>query len=295
MNKEINKKEWSDSDIIVLDDERLREYQLVLLDMLQDIVSVFEKQGIGYTLVGGSILGAVRHQGFIPWDDDIDLAIPRKDYNKLLDIFEKELGENYYIQTPSNTPELGLLLTQIRKKNTVARRKYDWNIDKCGISIDLFILENVYDNPIKRFFQKNISMALTFAVSSVREVRNKNIPMAIQQLEGRKWNYTRSKKIVGSVLGCIPIDKWIHWTEYWFSICKDKNTEWVAIPSGRKHFNGETYKREDMCRFKKVPFENTEFNVPVWAIGFLEKFYGDYMAIPPVEKRERHIFLELKY
>ena len=69
----------------------------------------------------------------------------------------------------------------------------------------------------------------------------------------------------------------------------------VAIPTGRKHFSKEIYERSQMTEFKKLPFEDAEFNVPVWAEGYLEMFYGDYMKLPPMEKREKHLFLELKF
>ena len=153
---------YTKDDIIVLNDVGIKLYQNELLKILKDIVSFFEKHEIDYSLSGGSILGAIRHKGFIPWDDDIDINIPRRSYNKLLEIFETELGESYYFQTPKSNPELGLLVTQIRKKGTVARRKYDWNSpeEQCGISIDLYIVENTFDNGVLRFIQKYTELIL---------------------------------------------------------------------------------------------------------------------------------------
>lgn len=286
---------YKKEDIVILDESSLHGYQMELLGIAKDVVEVFDKYAINYSLSGGSILGAIRHQGFIPWDDDIDLNIPRKDYNHLLKVFDMELGDKYYIQTPEKYPELGLLVTQIRKKNTVARRKYDWNLDECGISIDLYIIENVFNNPIKRFFQKNVSMLFSFAVAAIRTYQNKELPAELGELEGRKLNYTKSKNLFGRYLRIIPLKKWINWCDYWFSICKEENSKLVSIPTGRKHFAGEIYDRDKMCVFKKVKFETEYFNVPIWTTGYLGTFYGDYMKLPPVEKREKHVFLELKY
>lgn len=285
---------YKKEDIVILDENSLRDYQAELLNIARDVITVMDNYHIGYSLSGGSILGAVRHKGFIPWDDDIDLNIPRKDYDNFLKIFDKELGDKYYIQTPERYPELGLLVTQIRKKNTIARRKYDWNIDKCGISIDLYIIENVFDNPIACFFQKNISMFFSFAVASVRTYNNRNLPPELFELEGRQNNYSKSKMLFGRFLKVIPLKKWIGWCEFWFSTCKSDKTKFVSIPTGRKHFSGEIYRRKDMCKFKKVPFETEMFNIPVWAEGYLSQFYGDYMELPPIDKREKHLFLELK-
>ena len=282
-------------DIIILDENSLRDYQAELLKITEDVVAVFEKNNLEYSLSGGSILGAIRHKGFIPWDDDVDLNITRNSYNKLLHIFDRQLGDKYYIQTPQKYPQQGLMITQIRKKGTVARRKYDWNIDECGISIDLYILENVFNNPFARFIQKSMSMFCSFVISSIRFYNNRNLPQEIISMEGRQINYSLSKSIVGRIFRIIPLKKWISWCDFWNSACHDEKSRLVAIPTGRKHFSKEIYERNKMVKFRKVPFETTEFNIPVWADGYLETFYGDYMKLPPKEKREKHLFLELKF
>ena len=286
---------YTKEDIVVLDEQTIKPYQEEILKMTKDVVAFFDAHNIQYSLSGGSILGAVRHKGFIPWDDDIDLNMPRKDYNTMLELFDKELGDKYYLQTPEKNPELGLMVTQVRKKGTIARRKYDWNSKECGISIDIYILENVFSNRILKFIQKSMSMAFSYAISSVRYINNMNIPREIQELEARQINYSKSKSIIGHILKIIPMKQWISWCNFWNSACRNNESELVAIPTGRKHFAGEIYRRKDMCVFEKQQFETERFNIPVWAKEYLERFYGDYMSIPPVEKRERHVFLELKY
>ncbi len=289
---------YTKDDIIILDDNEIKLYQNELLRIIKDIVPFFEKHGIDYSLSGGSILGAVRHKGFIPWDDDIDINIPRKSYNKLLEIFDIELGESYYLQTPKSNPELGLLVTQIRKKGTVARRKYDWNSSKeqCGISIDLYIVENTFNNGALRFIQKYSSLMLNFGVSAVRDFNNRNLPEKIKVLEEREVKYSNMKLLLGRVLKIIPLKKWLSWNDKCNSCCKDWNSKYVAIPTGRKHFPKEIYKREDMSVYKKGVFEGEKLNIPIFSEEYLKIFYGeDYMNIPPKGKREKHLFLELKY
>ena len=291
----MNNTTYKASDIVILSEDDIRSYQMQVLDIARDVIAFFDDNNIEYSLSGGSILGAVRHEGFIPWDDDIDINIPRASYDKMIEIFDDYLSDKYYIQTPQKYPELGLLVVQIRKKGTIARRKYDWNLDECGVSIDLYIIENVFDNVVKRMFQKNISMALSFVVSSIRFCNNMCLPREIQELEGRQFKYSKLKSIFGTIFKVIPLRKWIGWADYWYSACKDTSTRLVAIPTGRKHFSGEIYLREDMCVFRKANFEGEQFNIPIKAEKYLEYFYGDYMSIPPKEKREKHIFLELKY
>lgn len=286
---------YSKEDIVILDEDSLRDYQMQILEITKDVVAFFDSNDIEYSLSGGSILGAIRHKGFIPWDDDVDLNMPRKDYNRMIELFDKELGDKYYLQTPQKNPELGLMVTQIRKRGTIARRKFDWNSNECGISIDIYIMENLYDNKFSRGIQEFMSMVLSFCLSAVRFYNNREIPREIQELEGRQFNYSKSKLIFGSILRAIPLRKWISWCDYWYSKCKDEHSKGVVIPTGRKHFSNEMYERSDMCIYKKVPFETEEFNVPINAEGYLKTFYGDYMKIPPKEKREKHVFLELKY
>lgn len=281
--------------IIQLEGEELRLYQECVLEITKDVVAVCEEEGIEYSLSGGSILGAVRHNGFIPWDDDIDINIPRSSYVELNKVFEKSLGGKYYMQTPNNCPQIGIMVTQIRKKGTVARRKYDRDLKQCGVSIDLYILENVFDNPVKRFFQKNCSMVCSFAISAIRTYNNQDIPVELIELEGRELNYTKSKLLFGRLLKIISLRRWIKWCNFWNSCCKNNCTRLVAIPTGRKHFSGEIYKRSEMCMYRKALFETEYFNIPIHAEEYLTRFYGNYKVIPPFEKRERHLFLELKF
>lgn len=286
---------FSAKDIVILDDESLRVYQMELLKIAKDVVNVFDEQNLEYSLSGGSILGAIRHKGFIPWDDDIDFNITRKSYNKFLKLFDEELGSKYYIQTPQNHPQLGIMVTQIREKGTVARRKYDWNQKECGVSIDLYIMENVFENSFKRVIQKNMSMLCSFAISAIRYTNNKKLPKEIKLLERRKIHYSFFKTSLGNVLNIVPLRKWIKWCNYWNSLCVDDDSRYISIPTGRKHFSGEIYERTKMCNFIKVTFENEKFNVPEWYDGYLKTFYGDYMKMPPADKHEKHLFLELKF
>ena len=80
---------------VTLDEEQLKQLQSTLLSMLKDINSVMEENGIACSLGGGSVLGAVRHNGFIPWDDDIDINIPRSEFERFLPLFEERFGDRY--------------------------------------------------------------------------------------------------------------------------------------------------------------------------------------------------------
>ena len=226
----VAKLKYDKSDIIRLDDKGLKKYQSELLKMISDVFNFFEENEIQYSLSGGSILGAIRHKGFIPWDDDVDINIPRESYNKLFSLFETDnsLSRKYYLQSPKSHPELGLHVSQIRKKGTVARRKYDYAAEECGISVDLYIVENVFDNPVKQFFQCYISMFLTFVLASVRETKNHTLMKEMYCLEGRKLNYSMGKLMVGWFFGIVPIKNWLDWLDKCNASCKDSHAKYVS-------------------------------------------------------------------
>ena len=104
------------------------DMKALALTMLKDVAKFCDDHNIKYYLCGGTLLGAVRHKGFIPWDDDVDINIPRESYDKLVTLFEtdQDFSSRYYLQSPKSHPELGLHVSQIRKRGTVARRKYDY-------------------------------------------------------------------------------------------------------------------------------------------------------------------------
>lgn len=281
---------------VELNEKDLRKYQLTILRIAKDVIKFCDDNRITYTLSGGSVLGAVRHGGFIPWDDDIDINIARKDYQKFVDGFSNEYSDKYYIQTPRTFPDLGILVTQVRKKGTVARRKYDWNTNPCGISIDIYIVDNVFDNKFLRIIQGTLSLFSSFLLSSVRTFKNRNLPEYIAKLESKKINYKRSKLVLGRALNIIPIsffETFVNWSN---GLCKNQNSKFVTNAFGRKHFFGEMQERSVMMKNKYLKFEDTEFKVPYETDNYLTFLYGkNYMDIPPKEKREKHLFLELKY
>ena len=281
--------------VIDIQGKELQKYQLEVLSIAKDFASFCDNNNIFYTLSGGSVLGAVRHQGFIPWDDDIDINMPRDDYNKFVSLFEKAYGNKYYLQTPKNNTELGLLVTQIRKKGTIARRKYDINNKKCGISIDIYILENVYENPIAYNYQKIGSLLFPFLVSVSRSYQNRDVPDELISKEHRRIKFQFLRHSLGRLINSVSISSLIKISFYFFKLCKNNKSKTISIPTGRGHFNKEQFVREDLCQSTDLKFEDTTFKVPKNYKEYLTKLYGDYMVIPDKQHRERHLFLELEY
>lgn len=281
--------------IIDIQGEDLKNYQKEVLKIAKDLASFCDRKNIFYSLSGGSVLGAVRHGGFIPWDDDIDINMTRESYDSFIASFEKEYGDKYYVQTPVRNPELGLLVTQIRRKGTVARRKYDIDNQECGISIDIYIIENIFSNKLAFDFQKFGALFFPFLVSLNRSYKNRAISQDFEKQENRKIKYKKARKVLGKIASIIPVKFCIKESFYFFKMCKDSKSEFVSLPTGRRHINGEIFKRDEICESVLFKFEDTSFRIPADYETYLTKLYGDYMTVPNKSTRERHLFLELKY
>ena len=124
------------------DKETLDKLHQVELEILDDFVSVCEKHKLRYFLTGGTMLGAIRHKGFIPWDDDIDIGMPREDYDKFIKIGSEALGNKYTLDCFELNKKYYLPFAKIKKNNTIFDEGLDDKNHK-GIFIDIIPFENV--------------------------------------------------------------------------------------------------------------------------------------------------------
>ena len=133
-------------------EQRLRQLQLVQLEMLKMVDSICRDNGISYSLYAGTLLGAVRHQGFIPWDDDLDICMPREDYNKFLALWEKLPHEGYLLQNKENTPRFTQSFTKIRKDHTTFLQEEGENEKyHTGIFIDIVPIDRIPKGKLARY------------------------------------------------------------------------------------------------------------------------------------------------
>lgn len=129
--------------------EEMKKVWGIQLDLAKKLKEVCERNGLQYWMDGGTLLGAVRHQGFIPWDDDIDFAMPRKDYDKLNKIAAKEFTHPYFWQTTYSEEHFYCGHAQLRNAETSAFGRNEIDKDYClGIGIDIFVLDGVPDNKL---------------------------------------------------------------------------------------------------------------------------------------------------
>lgn len=124
-----------------MQDNQLPELKKIEIEMLQKLVEICDINKITYYLGDGSLLGAVRHRGFIPWDDDIDVLMPYEDYKRFLEIAPSQLGDDYFLQTTKTDKNWYRLYATIRKSNTAMIQNPAYHVNQ-GIWLDIFIIGN---------------------------------------------------------------------------------------------------------------------------------------------------------
>ncbi len=253
----------------------VKEIQNVQLNILKELAEVCEKNGLRYYLAFGTCLGAVRHKGFIPWDDDIDVLMPVEDVDKLLKM-QNEFSENYFIQSRHTDKNYQSIAVRIRDNNTTCIEKEEEGLDiNHGIYIDIYpyfsspnskigLLFNIWRSYIYRtlvagrepynhgrILKIGSKILLTLYQGEKRERK-------IQKMEYKLRNVTNGKEILDYFGQDITLFSAITYDQKWFDIPK------------------------------KIEFEGYYFNAPTEPEKYLAKRYGDFMKLPPLEEQKKH-------
>ena len=277
---------------VQLSEEQLDKLHRILFKILKDVVYFCEKNGLIYYLGGGTSLGAVRHHGFIPWDDDVDLAMPRRDFNIFREQFQNAHPDLYLVEAP-NTDQVGTFAYMKVKMNGTILRELIEDEKSPEVFIDIFPIEYAPKSKLKRNFQgwyftllRDISYTILYSsqFKKVIEPHIKTCPFKTR-LE------LRGGYILGRILGIIPQYKWINHLDKIAQ--KNPESNFVVIPTGLHNYRNELFFAEDYFPPQKGIFEGIEMNLPNHIEKILEVFYGNYMQLPPVDERGGHFFLEV--
>ena len=281
------------SSMYLLTEDDLKQMHEILLEMYQDMKASCDKYGIRLIAAGGTALGAIRHHGFIPWDDDMDLCMFREDYNLFSEMFDKELGKKYYLLAPGRKEGANCFLPRVMKKKTTLLGMIDETAPyPHGIYIDINPIEYAPENNIL-FRMKGICADLIRFISySVYWYQYKSKSLKSYMTNSKGAKYYKVRLMVGKLFSYKKAERWF---EFYDKLVQGAKTEVVVIPSGAKKYAGERMQLQSVLPLKSVPFEDTEIYVVNDYDGFLKNLYGDYMKIPKPENRENHLCLKLNF
>lgn len=280
----------------IADDIRIR-LQDVLKTMLDDIHEVCIKHNIKYSLAGGTLLGAIRHKGFIPWDDDIDIVMPRRDWEMFKNVFYNELGEKYELEAPGyGDKDTKVTWGKIYKLGTTLMEIQDINVPYCkGIFVDVFILENVSNNRFVFMIDSVISDFLKGVATSMIYYKYPNI--ILDSFFGKTWTsrcYYLLRRFLGFVFSWCSHKRFCEFFD-WF-VSRHSEGKYVTVPTGRKNYKGELLDRRIVDSLQMVEFDNRCYCAFSDTDAILRNLYGDsYMIIPPENKRERHFVYKINF
>ncbi len=267
--------------MVKLNQEQFKQLHALELELLVEVDRICKKYGITYTLYAGTLLGAVRHEGFIPWDDDADIAMLRRDYEKFRKVCKTELDdERFYFQDHRNTKGYRWGYAKLRRKNTLYLRQHQEQLPyKQGLGLDIFPMDNVPDNYIHRALYN-------FFCFCIRKVLYSPVGML-----GEKTLILRKfYKCLFTIFGDSIFN--IH------NNCVRKSTKikskWVRVltfPTATKAYG---YRKKWFENVVPMTFEGIELMGMKDAHEYLRFAYGDYMTPPKPEDRKVHPALAVK-
>lgn len=267
--------------MIPLEKDTLRKVQLIQLEMLEEVNRICKKCDIHYNIIAGTLLGAVRHGGYIPWDDDADVALLRPEYEKFREACRTELDQSrFYFQEHRDTKGYRWGYGKLRRKNTLFLREYQEHLPyEQGIFIDIFPLDSVPDN----YFLRSIKNFECFCVrkilwSKVGKIAEKN-----------SW-----KRAVYQVLDEIPEEKVFHYYEKMVQRAGKKKTRMVRIlmfptPNSEYGYYRNWYESSQDTVFEGIVLQGIKDYD-----SYLTFKFGNYMELPPVKQRKTHPVSKIK-
>lgn len=278
-----------------LSDEEIKKVQKTLLTIYQDVMYVCEKYHLQIMLAGGSALGAIRHSGFIPWDDDMDMMMPRKDFDRFTTLFINEFGEKYHILSP-NSPKghIDFIICLIDRQSVFINMFDESKRHHCGIRFEITPIDYVPTNIIIRYFKGFISDCILFIIHSrmMSMFRNKYSDKLFF-LNYKSTVFYVLRLLIGWSSCLIPYERLMI---FYNLFVKEKKTDYMTIACGRKHYFGEAHDKNVFLPPKEIYFENIKSYIPNQLDLYLKRLYGNnYMDIPPKEQRESHTCLNLEF
>ena len=273
----------------ILSENEIKSLQNIMLDILKDIMKVADKYDFHPIMAGGSALGVVRHKGFIPWDDDIDMVIPRKECVAFIKAFEKEFSDKYIISSPYGISQFVTPTIHIIARNTKLVSLWsNKRIRPFGVAIDIVPLDYAPTNKLLYYIHGIISCILLLVMNSkLMYMSRTKISDKLFAINCKSRFFYFYRLSIGFIFSFISYNHFVKLYDKWISLCKESKL--ITIPAGRKHYFGETQPVDVFVPPLNAEFENIQVYIPKEYKTYLKRIYGDdYMQIPPINKREIH-------
>ncbi len=258
-----------------MEEINLKKAQEIQLDILKYVHKFCKENKLRYFLCYGTLIGAARHKGFIPWDDDIDIQMPREDYEKLISLFNKKReNENYVLMSPydENPKYTFTKICDIRTAKIEEGMRYE-NEDYFGVDIDVFPIDGQADTKegFDKEFKKKRFWYLVFNSKVSTSIGTGLKPMIINFCA----KFYSKKKIVEKT------EKLNKRNDY-------KTSKKVGVTACLFTYKEDYFDKEVYSDVVKLQFEDAEFDAPIGYDTVLRGIYSDYMTPPPKEKRVTH-------
>jgi len=253
-------------------DKNIIEIQNKLFNMMVLFHNVCQKNGIKYYMLGGTLLGAIRHQGFIPWDDDIDVGLCREDYEKLLALPSSEWPEGVELKSPGKTSLYPYSYSKLLDINRTLVEDYGDGI-VMGLFIDVFPI----DFAGRTLFTSKLKMRV---ISFLKKLLQTTQIMHVEK-------YGKFKKTGIQFIKKLGVIRVLKITDIVLKFSLDRKGYYSANFLGAWGFR-EIVKTEVLGSPKLFSFNNHKFYGPEFPHKYLSEIYGNYMELPPLEKRQSH-------
>lgn len=251
----------------------LEQSQLVMLRLLRIVDEICINNSLDYWIDSGTLLGAVRHDGFIPWDDDLDICMPRKDYNKFIELASSELPSDTFLQNKDTDPTFPPYYVKLRDNNStiIERFENDRNIEfHQGIFIDIFPVDFVDDVNEFLLYKRLVNKDYKHKQTTSKKLKVKAYL--------KKYFAEVKVKIVGKDSLISTINK------------KYINSDGKYVIKGIELDFESVIEKDKVYPLKRIKFCNFNFLAPKDTHTYLKNMYGDYMKLPDVSERVSHAF-----
>ena len=263
--QEIYRDEIRNGVLVTTDRKKIWNVEMELLDFLKNLC---QKHGIRYFAMYGTLIGTIRHRGFIPWDDDIDVGMLRPDYNRFVRIAREEIEEPYFLQNMYS--DRMIQFSKIRDSRTTAVEFSDWPMNQ-GIFIDIFPLDTAPDGSMEMERVYAVQRELWMAVRAPEDVESGLAQGAT----------TQSGEDVLRRMIAMPTKERMAIFESFMELCSDKSSQ-VGLFSSFMRGGGSSWKRAWFESVEELPFELSTISVPIGYEDFLHSHYGEYSLMKRV-------------